>query len=249
MMIRPCASFIASLSAPALVVATSLVAGATFVPQPGHALVVYDPTNYAQNVLTAARSLEQITNQIKMLQNQATSLANQAKNLTTISFPELTALTQTLQRIESLMNQAATIEFKASAVDAQYNSLYPSTFNASLKLDQQVSAARTRLEAQVAAYKQTMTVQAQIVENVQSDRANLNSLSNRSQRAQGALEAAQVTNQLLALIAKQQLQLQQLLAAQFRAAALGDAANAQTTSVSQNMTTKFLGSGSAYTAQ
>ena len=41
---------------------------------PAHALIVFDPSNYAQNVLTAARSLEQITNQITSLQNQAQSL-------------------------------------------------------------------------------------------------------------------------------------------------------------------------------
>src|SRR3546814_9967032 len=33
---------------------------------------VHDPRNYAQNILTAARTLEQINNQIRQLQNQAT---------------------------------------------------------------------------------------------------------------------------------------------------------------------------------
>ena len=35
---------------------------------PAHAIIVFDPSNYAQNVLTAARSLQQITNQITSLQ-------------------------------------------------------------------------------------------------------------------------------------------------------------------------------------
>src|SRR3546814_12234497 len=43
--------------------------------------IVYDTTNYAQNVLTAARSLQQINNQIQSLQNEASSLINDAKNL------------------------------------------------------------------------------------------------------------------------------------------------------------------------
>jgi P-type conjugative transfer protein TrbJ len=34
-------------------------------------LIVFDPTNYVQNVLTAARSLQQINNQITSLQNEA----------------------------------------------------------------------------------------------------------------------------------------------------------------------------------
>ncbi|MDU0957728.1 MAG: P-type conjugative transfer protein TrbJ, partial [Bradyrhizobium sp.] len=37
-------------------------------------LVVFDPNNYAQNVLTAARSLQQINNQVVSLQNQAQML-------------------------------------------------------------------------------------------------------------------------------------------------------------------------------
>src|SRR3546814_16516431 len=52
---------------------------------PAQAIIVFDPSNYSQNILTAARTLQQINNQIRMLQNQATSLINQAKNLTTIS--------------------------------------------------------------------------------------------------------------------------------------------------------------------
>ncbi|OYW37446.1 MAG: hypothetical protein B7Z42_10045, partial [Brevundimonas sp. 12-68-7] len=34
-------------------------------------VTVWDPTNYTQNVLQAARSLEQVTNQITSLQNEA----------------------------------------------------------------------------------------------------------------------------------------------------------------------------------
>ena len=44
-------------------------------------VVVFDPNNYAQNVLTAARELQQINNQITSLQNQAQMLINQARNL------------------------------------------------------------------------------------------------------------------------------------------------------------------------
>ena len=38
--------------------------------------IVFDPNNYAQNVLTAARALQQINNQIVSLQNQAQMLIN-----------------------------------------------------------------------------------------------------------------------------------------------------------------------------
>jgi P-type conjugative transfer protein TrbJ len=47
-------------------------------------MVVYDPSNYAQNVLQAARALQQINNQATSLQNQTRMLLNQARNLTNL---------------------------------------------------------------------------------------------------------------------------------------------------------------------
>lgn len=249
MFVKNCRRLLRRIAVPVLLAGTAVVTAGWVGTGPASALVVYDPTNYAQNVLTAARSLEQITNQIKALQNQATSLANQARNLTTVSFPELDALTRTLGKIETLMGEAAAIDFRVSSLEAQYASLYPERFNTSLRLDEHVSAARARMDAQVDAYRRTMQVQAQIVENVESDRAVLSSLTERSQSAQGSLQAAQTGNQLLALIAKQQLQIQQLLAAQFRTQALGDAGKSQDSAVSRGTTAKFLGTGSAYTAR
>ena len=38
-------------------------------------MIVYDPSNYAQNVLQAARALQQINNQITSLQNQTPDAA------------------------------------------------------------------------------------------------------------------------------------------------------------------------------
>src|SRR3546814_17293748 len=43
--------------------------------------IVHDPRNYAQNMLTAARTLEQINNQIKPLQNQTNPLVNEERHL------------------------------------------------------------------------------------------------------------------------------------------------------------------------
>ena len=55
-------------------------------------LIVFDPNNYAQNVLTAARELQQINNQITSLHNQAQMLINQAKNLASLPYSSLQQL-------------------------------------------------------------------------------------------------------------------------------------------------------------
>src|SRR3546814_13218528 len=91
----------------ALAVATSLGAGMAVVPAgPAGAITVFDPSNFAQNILQAARALEQINNQIQSLQNQATMLQNMAKNLQRLDYSSLGQITTALQRITGLMSPA-----------------------------------------------------------------------------------------------------------------------------------------------
>ena len=208
---------------------------------------VFDPSNYSQNLLTAARSLQQISNQIRMLQNQTQSLLNEARNLTTVSFPELTTLQLAIQKIDQLMAQASNIQFHVTGLDQQYRALFPSTFDPTRTNDHHLVNARTRLTSAMAAYQQTMTVQAQVVENVADDESALDRLVARSQGAQGALQVQQTTNQLLALVAKQQFQIEHMMAAQYRVDALDRARRTQAHTDGGGTTAKFLGSGSAYT--
>jgi len=73
--------------------------------------IVFDPNNYAQNVLTAARALQQINNQITSLQNQTQMLINQAKNLANLPFSSLRQLQSSIQRTQQLLNQAQRIAY------------------------------------------------------------------------------------------------------------------------------------------
>lgn len=210
-------------------------------------LTVFDPSNYAQNIITAARTLQQVNQQIQQLQNEAQMLVNQGKNLSRIDFPQLDAIKNKLAAIDALMGRATNIDFKVDQLDQKFAKLYPQDFSSSLTTDARVRDARTRLEASMAAFRQTMTVQAGVAENIHDDAEVLSQIVEKSQGAQGALQAQQATNQLLALAAKQQLQTQQLLAAQFRSDATEQAREAAQASEARAATKKFLGSGSAYT--
>jgi P-type conjugative transfer protein TrbJ len=210
-------------------------------------LSVFDPTNYAQNVLTAARTLTQINNQIQQLQNQAQMLTNMARNLTRIDFPQLQQLQQQLGEIDRLMGQAQGIDFRVDQLDQQFRQLFPRNFDQLLRSDQRVAMARARLDAAMSAYRQTMGVQSRIVDNVRSDAQALAEIVGRSQGAEGSLQAQQATNQLLALTAKQQLQIQNMMAAQFRAQAIDQAERAQVVRESRNASRRFVGDGRAYT--
>ncbi|OYY90786.1 MAG: P-type conjugative transfer protein TrbJ [Sphingomonas sp. 28-66-16] len=230
----------------ALAAAGSLAMALTAEPAKAQ-FTVFDPTNYSQNLLTAARALQQINNQIQSLQNQATMLTNMAKNLTRIDFPELQQLQATLQQIDRLMGQAQRIDFKIDGLDAQFQRLFPQNFKEALTGNQRVIDSRSRLDAAMAAFRQTMAVQSQVVGNVQTDAQTLASIAAKSQGAEGALQVGQATNQLLALAAKQQFQIQNLMAAQYRAEAIEQARRVQAEAEAHAATTRFLGSGSAYT--
>ena len=228
--------------------ATGLMATAIAVPvTPTLAIPVFDPTNYTQNLLQAARALQQINQQIAQLQNEATMIQQGNKNLERIDFPQLDELTQALQQIDRLMGQAQGIDFKTNQMDAQFRKLYPGSAERVLKSDARLAEAKTRLDAAMAAFRQTMSVQAQVVENVAADARVLQSIVAKSQGAVGGLQAQQATNQLLALTAKQQFQLQNLMAAQYRSESMEAARRTQAESEAQAATKKFLGDGKAYT--
>jgi P-type conjugative transfer protein TrbJ len=232
----------------ALLVATSLAVGTAVVPAgPAAAFTVFDPWNYGQNVIQAARALEQINNQIQSLQNEATMLQDMAKHLQSLDYSSLGQITGALQRIDGLMNQADGIAFEVDATDAAFRQQFPQQYDAAVTTDRFVADARTRWLNSMSAYRQTMRIQAQVVENVQADGATLSELVTASQGAVGSLQAQQATNQLLALSTKQQLQIQNLMAAQYRSEALDQARKAQAEEAARTATARFLGTGTAYT--
>jgi P-type conjugative transfer protein TrbJ len=245
MRIRPRNHLIASALGLAAIAA---VTGALVSSEPARAQwTVFDPSNYSQNILTAARSLQQVNNQIRSLQNEAQMLVNQVKNLSHIDFPQIEQLQQRLQQIDRLMGQAQGIDFHVDQLDEQFQQQFPNSFDASLTRDQRVAAARQRLDKEMASFRQTMKVQSGIVENVQDDAQTLRSIVDRSQGAEGSLQAQQATNQLLALTAKQQFQIQNLMASQFREQSLEAARRDQIAREARASTDRFLGDGHAYT--
>ena len=222
--------------------ATVVVCGSIVAPAaPASAqLAVFDGTNYAQNLLQAARALNQINNQIKSLQNEATMLQNMATNLKTLDFPQLTRLTSAMSQINQLMSQAKGIQFKVAGLDAEVSRLFPGALSQAPASDQRVAQARAQLDAATAAYRQSMIVQAQVAENVAADAGTLNELAASSEGAVGALQAQQAASQLMALSVKQQLQLQSLLASEYRASAIDRARRAQAEEDGRAATQRFL---------
>ncbi|BBE00031.1 P-type conjugative transfer protein TrbJ [Sphingobium amiense] len=233
----------------AFLAATMLAAPIALSPMlttPAHAIIVFDPSNYAQNVLTAARTLEQVTHQITSLQNEAQMLINQAKNLASLPFSALQTLQQNVQRTQQLLQQAQGIAFNVQQIDQMFSQKYG---NVSMSTtDQQLVAnARSRWQNTVGGLQDAMRVQAGVVGNIDSNRTQMSALVSQSQSASGALQATQAGNQLLALQSQQLSDLVALLAANGRAGALTEAERTAAAEQGREQRRRFLTPGTTYT--
>ena len=209
--------------------------------------IVFDPSNYAQNLATATRALQQVNNQIRQLQNEAMMLQNMGRNLSALDTSQLSTMISALSTISGLMDQGQGIAFNVDATNAVFAHTYPGTYAPGTASGTLESDARTRWRDAMAAFKRTLEVQAQVAQNVQADSATLSNLVTASQSAEGNLAVSQAGNQLLALSTKQQLQIQSLMAAQYRATALDEARKAEAEEEGQAAFKSFIGNGNAYT--
>jgi P-type conjugative transfer protein TrbJ len=209
-------------------------------------MIVFDPSNYAQNVLTAARELQQVNNEILSLQNQATSLMNEAKNLASLPYSSLTQLQQSITETEQLLTQAQRIAYSVTAINQAFAQTYPQSYSSSTSSQQLLSDAQTRWRNSLASFQDAMRVQAGVVQNLSTTQSQINALVSSSQSATGALQAAQSGNQLAALQTTQLADLTAVMAAIARAQSLEGARKVENESQAQQQLTNFLNYGAGY---
>jgi type IV secretion system protein TrbJ len=210
--------------------------------------VVYDPSNYAQNVLQAARALQQINNQIQALENQTQSLINQAKHLASLPYSLVSTITSQIQRTEQLIAQAQRIAYSVSTIDKAFTTNY-GAINLNGNQQQMIAQAQQRWQNSVAGLQDAMRMQATVVGNIPTARTSVTTLGASSQSAPGVLQAIQVNNQLLVQISQQLADLIALQAAHSRAQTLIGAANVTDQSQGTGQLSTFLTRGSGYQAQ
>lgn len=171
-----------------------------FAVPPAHAqITVFDASNFAENVLTAARELQQVNNEIQGLENQATMLINQAKNLASLPYSTLAQLDQSISKTHQLLAQAQNIGYDVTAINQAFTEVYPETYSSTTTSSQLEADAQSRWANARAGYQDAMNVQAGVVQNLAATHAQVDALVSSSQGAEGALQASQAGNQLLAI--------------------------------------------------
>jgi type IV secretion system protein TrbJ len=212
-------------------------------------MIVYDPSNYAQNVLQAARALQQINNQITSLQNETQMLLNQAKNLTSLPYSSLQAIEHSFARTQQLLNAAQHLAYDVNQIDQAFQRLYPQGYTGATSSQQLVSDAKERWQNSLVAYQDALRVQAGAVGNLDTTRTETDTLVSSSQSAVGALQALQAGNQLVALQTRQLADLTAVVAAQSRAQSLAGARTTSNQEQAREQLSRFLGDRQSYQPQ
>jgi len=211
--------------------------------------IVFDPTNFSQNVLTAARELQQVDNEIQGLENQAVMLINQARNLASLPFSSLAQLEQSITQTQQLLAQAQRIAYDVKTIDQAFTQAYPQAYSGATSSQQLVTDARTRWQNALAGFQDAMRVQAGVVGNLDGTRAQIDALVSSSQSATGALQAAQSGNQLVAVQTRQLADLTAVMAALGRAQSLEGARSVESQEQAQQQLARFLNYGQGYQPQ
>jgi len=184
--------------------AVALLAMALQCSAPARAqMLVFDPSNYGQNLLTAARALQQIQNQITSLQNQAQMLINQAKHLEQLPTSVLNDVERDYAQIQGLLKQANGITYNVQSMNQAYAQRYPVSISSATSDLQMIASAQQRWQDSLSAFQHSLTLCAGAVQNLPNTQAQTSSLVSASQSSIGVLQATQAGNQLVAVQTRQ----------------------------------------------
>src|SRR4029078_9659539 len=136
-------------------------------------LPVIDVANLAHNALTAARTLEEINNQIKQLDHEATMLINEARNLTVLPFNIVSQLRSTLSLATQLINQAQGVAFQLQQTQSLLARFYPLAYSSAASGAAMSADQYQRWLHTLQSLYSSINMQSQAAQNLTSDENSL----------------------------------------------------------------------------
>ena len=128
--------------------------------------LIIDLLNYVENVLSAARALEQINNQIRQLQNQAQMVLRMDQNLQRLGTTLSPDLQRALSDIQARLQQGVGIALKLQQTETGYAQLYPKELSSALSTDDVLRNAKSRWDEEYASLKRSALLQGLIGDNL-----------------------------------------------------------------------------------
>src|SRR5258708_39582580 len=152
-------------------------------------ITVFDPSNYSQNLMTAANTLKQIDNQLTALQNQTQMLLNQARHLTSLPTSLLNDIDRTFTQTQNLLRQVDRIAYDVQAIEQTFQK--NQNFSVSQSDRQLIDGARDRWQNSGSTFQHSMSIGAATINNLPATQTQTDTLVGASQSAVCPLQASQ----------------------------------------------------------
>ena len=171
---------------------------------------VLDPTNLAQNTITAVQSLRQAENQIKQMERELEYTTRQLQSLKELGWNDPYALQRHLEFFQSLKNRSDTLTYNYKNLDSNFRRLY-STKDKPIdkRLDDWSQQTETSIQASMKSHG--------AVDDSKKKMETVSSLIEKQRRAQGDLAAIQVLGELMAIQSRQLEELKTIITLDSRA--------------------------------
>ena len=186
-----------------------ILSGGAMAPALGQGMVVHDPANVAQNVLQAARALQQVNNQIQQLENEVRML----KGLELQLAPEVG---QSIAAARELFSQAQAIRYNLGTIAGDVKALYPEDYK-DLGIEDMLKRSDLWIAQSRASLKGVLEQQARAAQGLETAQDRTGRALAASGGAEGQTSAIQASNQILGVLSQQLAEMQALQIAQSRA--------------------------------
>lgn len=177
--------------------------------------VVFDPKNHVENALQAARQLESLANEARVL-------ANQARELAASPYSHINETTGTLKEIGELARSVKGVATDVDGIQRDFEAIYPAAVKGLDPRQAQQQAEARNSKARDTAQDLARTA-AELERLAQARPGRLQGALNASQTAGGTTAAIQSSTQVLAVLAEDLGSMRTVLLAQSRLLAASEA--------------------------
>lgn len=171
--------------------------------KPAKAEIVFDPSNFSQNILQAIRSLESNLNEARMIANQVQQLANDLRNLEKLPRNIVEDFRAQFQELFSAVGSVHGLIQNLSNLQSKFDVLYPDYMghHSPVPGEEFSEKAEEWLRESRAMMLQSSITGAKVLEDLPRTHRRLEELLADSGDAIGILQATQAGNQIAATVA------------------------------------------------
>jgi len=195
--------------------AVGLVSASLTVPRVTHAIlgvgdvaIVSDPMGLIQQTASALRAFISNANEVTTINNQMQQLANEAKQLASLPLSLVNEIDGAIRSYTDLLNTGRGMVFQVQSSVQQFEDLYSQGFGGNGSFMQRAQ----KMIGQIRDAGRLATQASAVYDRLCAQQSRVGQLMAASQASIGELQAQQAGNQLMGVLAEQQVSMQQLMA-------------------------------------